>query len=206
MNRAEQLRLVEALLFASAAPLSEEELAMRLPEGADPKGLLDDLERQCAGRGVNLVRVAGKWTFRTAPDLARRLRSRVTVERKLSRAALETLAIIAYHQPVTRTEIEAIRGVSSSRGTFSILLEAGWIRPRGRRRVPGRPTLWATTDAFLDHFGLESLDDLPGVEELKAAGLLEPQPIVTPLRSPDGPASVGGERSQEASSGDAPER
>ena len=135
MNRAQQLRLVEALLFASAEPLSEEELAIHLPDGAGLKSLMGDLERHYAGRGVNLVRVAGKWAFRTAPDLASRLTSRVTVERRLSRAALETLAIIAYNQPVTRAEIEAIRGVSSSRGTFGILLEAGWIRPRGPFRV-----------------------------------------------------------------------
>ncbi len=135
--------------------------------------LLARLGEEYGGRGVNLVRVGGKWALRTAPDLAPYLRRQVEVSRKLSRAAVETLAIIAYHQPVTRAEIEEIRGVSVSRGTLDILLEAGWVRPRGRRRTPGRPATWVTTQGFLEHFGLESLDDLPGVEELKASGLLQ---------------------------------
>ncbi|MFQ5784819.1 MAG: SMC-Scp complex subunit ScpB [Alphaproteobacteria bacterium] len=167
------LRLLEALLFAASGPLDEAALAERLPDGADVAGLLSRLEEDYAGRGVNLVRVAGKWTLRTAEDLSPYLRRHVEVQRKLSRAAVETLAIIAYHQPVTRAEIEEMRGVGISRGTLDILMEAGWIRPKGRRRTPGRPATWVTTDAFLAHFGLDSLDDLPGVGELRAAGLLE---------------------------------
>ncbi len=172
MEHRQQIRLVEAMLFASADPLEESVLAARLPQGADVAKLLEELRRQYADRGVHLVRVGKGWALRTAPDLAPHLRTETQIRRKLTRAALETLAIIAYHQPITRAEIEEIRGVSLSRGTLDILLEAGWIKPRGRRRVPGRPVTWGTTDAFLDHFGLESIDDLPGLEELKAAGLL----------------------------------
>jgi segregation and condensation protein B len=177
-GRAEELRLVEALLFASPEPLSEEELARRLGEDIDIAGLLRELSGTYAERGVNLVRLAGGWTFRTAPDLAPNLRSERAVPRKLSRAAVETLAIIAYHQPVTRAEIEAIRGVALARGTLDRLLEAGWVRPRGRRESPGRPLTWATTPAFLAHFGLDGLNELPGIEELRAAGLLEIGPAV----------------------------
>ena len=177
-GRAEELRLIEALLFASPEPLSEEELARRLGEDIDLVGLLRELSGTYAERGVNLVRLAGGWTFRTAPDLASNLRSERTVPRKLSRAAVETLAIIAYHQPVTRAEIEAIRGVALARGTLDRLLEAGWVRPRGRRESPGRPLTWATTPAFLAHFGLDGLNELPGIEELRAAGLLEIGPAV----------------------------
>jgi segregation and condensation protein B len=177
-GRAEQLRLVEALLFASPEPLSEEELARRLGEDIDLAGLLRELSGTYAERGINLVRLAGGWTFRTAPDLAPNLRSERAVPRKLSRAAIETLAIIAYHQPVTRAEIEAIRGVALARGTLDRLLEAGWVRPRGRRESPGRPLTWATTPAFLAHFGLDGLNELPGIEELRAAGLLEIGPAV----------------------------
>ena len=177
-GRAEQLRLVEALLFASPEPLSEEELARRLGEDIDIAGLLRELSGTYAERGINLVRLAGGWTFRTAPDLAPNLRSERAVPRKLSRAAVETLAIIAYHQPVTRAEIEAIRGVALARGTLDRLLEAGWVRPRGRRESPGRPLTWATTPAFLAHFGLDGLNELPGIEELRAAGLLEIGPAV----------------------------
>jgi segregation and condensation protein B len=176
-ERSEQLRLVEALLFAAPEPLSEEELALRLGDEADVAALLRELGESYAERGVNIVRLAGGWTFRTAPDLAPNLRSERTVSRKLSRAAVETLAIIAYHQPVTRAEIEAIRGVALARGTLDRLLEAGWVRPKGRRDSPGRPLTWATTPAFLAHFGLDSLNELPGIDELRAAGLLDIGPV-----------------------------
>ena len=179
-GRAQQLRLLEALLFAAGEPLAEAALAERLAEAADIGGLLSELADIYAGRGVNLVRLAGGWTFRTAPDLAAALRVEKPVVRRLSRAAVETLAIIAYHQPVTRAEIEAIRGVALGKGTLDLLLEAGWVRPRGRRESPGRPLLWVTTEGFLAHFGLDSLAELPGVEELRAAGLLELQPLATP--------------------------
>lgn len=177
-DRHQQLRLLEAVLFATREPLSEAVLAERMPDGAVVSSLIEDLKELYANRGVNLVRVAGGWAFRTAPDLASRLAVETRVERKLSRAAIETLAIIAYHQPVTRAEIEEIRGVSPSRGTLDILLEAGWIRPGRRRRSPGRPLTWVSTEAFLDHFGLESLEDLPGIEDLKATGLLDARPAV----------------------------
>jgi segregation and condensation protein B len=174
----EQLRLLEALLFAAPEPLSEEELMRRLGDEIEVSGLLGELSEHYAGRGVNLVRLAGGWTFRTAPDLAPNLRSERAVSRKLSRAAVETLAIVAYHQPVTRAEIEAIRGVALARGTLDRLLEAGWVRPKGRRDSPGRPLTWATTPAFLAHFGLDSLNELPGIDELRAAGLLDIGPAV----------------------------
>nr|WP_269586347.1 SMC-Scp complex subunit ScpB [Roseibium sp. Sym1] len=167
------LRMVEALLFASADPLSLEELTLRLPDNTDVLGLLEELQRMYAPRGVNLVRVAGKWCFRTAEDLAFLMQRNVEEQRKLSRAALETLAIIAYHQPVTRAEIEEIRGVSTSKGTLDVLLETTWIRMRGRRRTPGRPVTYGTTEQFMVHFGLDSIKDLPGLEELKGAGLLD---------------------------------
>jgi segregation and condensation protein B len=169
----QNLRMVEALLFAAATPLSVEEIAARFPAEADVAAMLEVLKQEYAGRGVNLVQVAGKWAFRTAGDLSFLL-SREAVElRRLSRAALETLAIIAYHQPVTRAEVEAIRGVTSGRGTLDVLLETGWIRMRGRRKAPGRPVTYGTTEAFLTHFGLDTLGDLPGVEEMRAAGLLD---------------------------------
>jgi segregation and condensation protein B len=173
----EQLRLLEALLFASPEPLPEDELARRLGEEADVPVLLGELAAAYAERGVNLVRAAGGWTFRTAPDLAPLLRSERAVARKLSRAAVETLAIVAYHQPVTRAEIEAIRGVALARGTLDRLMEAGWVRPMGRRETPGRPLNWATTPGFLSHFGFDSLGELPGLEELRAAGLLDIGPV-----------------------------
>jgi segregation and condensation protein B len=172
-GRQRRLRLLEALLFAAPEPLAEDELARRLGDAADLAALLRELGESYAERGVNLVRLAGGWTFRTAPDLAPELRSERVVMRKLSRAAVETLAIVAYHQPVTRAEIEAIRGVALARGTLDRLMEAGWVRPMGRREVPGRPLNWVTTPAFLAHFGLDSLDELPGIEELRAAGLLD---------------------------------
>ena len=172
----EHLRLVEAMLFASAEPLDERALAERLPAGMDVAGLLAELQAQYAPRGVNLVRRQGKWAFRTASDLAGQLVIEQTQTRRLSRAAIEVLAIIAYNQPITRAEIEEVRGVALSKGTLDLLFEAGWIRPKGRRRTPGRPLQWATSDAFLDHFGLESLEDLPNLKELKAAGLLDTRP------------------------------
>lgn len=167
------LRMVEAMLFASAHPLSKAELTARLPEGSDVDALLREIEHAYSGRGVNLVKVAGKYMFRTASDLAFLLQRDAHEQKKLSRAALETLAIIAYHQPVTRAEIEEIRGVSISKGTIDVLMEAGWVRMRGRRRSPGRPVTYGTTEAFLVHFGLEAIGDLPGLDELKGAGLLD---------------------------------
>ena len=169
------LRIVEALIFASSEPVATETLAARLPGDADIAAILAELQRHYRIRGVNLVRVAGKWMFRTAEDLSWLMTHEQREVRKLGRATLEVLAIIAYHQPVTRAEIEAIRGVSMSKGTLDILLEAGWIRLRGRRRTPGRPVTYGTTDGFLAHFGLESVQDLPGLEELRGAGLLDGQ-------------------------------
>jgi segregation and condensation protein B len=186
--RPEELRLLEAMLFASAEPLDEATLAARLPAGVDVPAALTRLQEDYAARGVNLVRVGGKWTFRTAGDLSWLLSKETIETRKLSRAAIETLAIIAYHQPVTRSEIEDIRGVSTSKGSVDVLLETGWIRPRGRRRAPGRPVTYGTTDMFLSHFGLEALDDLPGLEELKGSGLLDgrlPPGFSVPLPSDD---------------------
>ncbi len=172
--RERQLRILEAVLFASAEPLREEELLAALGGAANLPNLLADLQGLYAARGVNLVRRGQGWAFRTAPDLAFLLRREQSLPRPLSRAALETLAIIAYHQPTTRAEIEDVRGVSIARGTLDLLLENGWVRMRGRRRTPGRPVTYGTTEAFLDHFGLESLTDLPGLDELKGAGLLSP--------------------------------
>ena len=169
----EDLRVLEALLFALSEPANERMIAERLGEGADIPALLEQLRAFYQGRGVELIQANGRWSFRTAPDVTERLRLEKLVPRKLSRAAIETLAIIAYHQPVTRAEIEEIRGVIVSTGTVDILLEEGWIKPRGRKQVPGRPVMWGTSNAFLDHFGLESIQDLPGIDELKAAGLLD---------------------------------
>jgi segregation and condensation protein B len=172
-ERAQQLRLIEALLFAAGEPLDEAALARHLDDGADISSLLGELAESYGGHGVNLVRIAGGWSFRTAPDLAAKLRIERPVARKLSRAAVETLAVIAYHQPVTRAEIEEIRGVALGKGTIDTLMEAGWVRLRGRRASPGRPLLWVTTPGFLVHFGLDSLRDLPAIDELRAAGLLD---------------------------------
>jgi len=171
-SSADALRLIEALLFASATPLDEAAIAERLPDGADVPALLAALETQYRERGVNLARIAGGWTFRTAVDLAPRLKLDAIVQRRLSRAAIETLAIVAYHQPVTRAEIEAIRGVQISKGTIDTLLEVGWIMPKGRRETVGHPVTWGTTDTFLQHFNLAAIGDLPGMDELKAAGLI----------------------------------
>ncbi len=171
---ARALQILEALLFASNEPMNEAALATYLPDGVDLAALLARLSANYENRGVRLERIAGGYAFRTAPDLSRHLTIYRSVTRRFSRAALEALAIIAYHQPITRAEIETIRGVGLSRGTLDQLLEAGWIKPKGRRAVPGRPVTWVTTPEFLNHFGLNSLDDLPGVEELRATGLLEP--------------------------------
>ena len=190
------LRILEALLFASAEPLSVAQIAPYLGEGADAEALLAELAQRYASRGVNLVRRGDKWAFRTAEDLGFLLRREEEENRPLSRAALETLAIIAYHQPTTRAEIEEVRGVATGKGTLDLLMEAGWVRMRGRRRTPGRPVTYGTTDAFLDHFGLESLSDLPGLEELKGSGLLSnrlppdmqiPLPFDGPLRDDEDP-------------------
>ena len=186
--RPEELRLLEAMLFASVEPLDEKSLAARLPAGVDVRAALARLQEDYAARGVNLVQIAGKWTFRTATDLAWLLSKETIETRKLSRAAIETLAIIAYHQPVTRAEIEDIRGVSTSKGSVDVLLETGWIRPRGRRKAPGRPVTYGTTDAFLSHFSLEALDALPGLDELKGSGLLDgrlPPGFSVPMPSDD---------------------
>lgn len=167
-------RAVEAVLFAAELPLTPPEIAAYVGGDADVKGALAAIAQHYAGRGVNLVERGGRWHFQTAPDLAHILRREREELRKLSRAGIETLAIIAYHEPVSRAEIESIRGVQISKGTLDVLMEAGWVRPAGRREVPGRPLTYATTPAFLTHFGLENRRDLPGIEDLKAAGLLDP--------------------------------
>ena len=172
-DRAQHLRMTEALLFAASEPLDEATLSDRLPNGVDVSALLAELVEMYHGRGVNLVQVAGKWAFRTAEDLSFLMRRDAVEQKRLSRAALETLAIVAYHQPVTRSEIEEVRGVSTSKGTLDALLEIGWIRMRGRRRTPGRPVTYGVTDDFLCHFGLNEISDLPGMADLKAAGLLD---------------------------------
>ena len=186
--RPENVRILEALLFASKEPLDEKTLAARLPEGFELRATLQQLQNEYAARGVNLLRIGGKWTFRTATDLSWLLTKESVQPRKLSRAATETLAVIAYHQPVTRVEIEDIRGVTISRGTIDLLLETGWIRPRGRRKAPGRPLTYGTTEAFISHFGLEQLSDLPGLDELKGSGLLDgrlPPEFSVPMPSDD---------------------
>lgn len=194
------LRVLEAVLFASSEPLDANSLLAYLGDGADIANLLLTLQQRYAGRGVNLVQRGDKWAFRTAEDLGFLLRREEQETRPLSRAALETLSIIAYHQPSTRAEIEEVRGVATGKGTIDLLLEAGWIRMRGRRRTPGRPVTYGTTDAFLDHFGLESLSDLPGLEELKGAGLLSgrlpssmqiPLPFDGALREDEDPLDPG---------------
>lgn len=172
MLLAEAARMAEAIIFASAEPVSERALAERLPEGVNLAAALRDLQAIYAKRGVNLVKVGDAWAFRTAGDLAFLMTRDAVQQKKLSRAALEVLAIIAYHQPVTRAEIEDIRGVETSKGTLDTLLETEWVRMRGRRKTPGRPVTYGTTDNFLDHFQLEEIRDLPGIEELKGAGLL----------------------------------
>jgi segregation and condensation protein B len=187
-TRPEELRLLEALLFAASEPLDEKALAKRMPAGVEVKEALKALQLEYAPRGVNLVRVGGKWAFRTANDLAWLLTHESVEQKKLSRAAIETLAMIAYHQPVTRAEIEEIRGVSAAVGTLDVLLKTGWIRPRGRRKAPGRPITYGTTETFLQHFGIDTLSDLPGLDELKGAGLFDgqlPPGFQVPLPSDD---------------------
>ena len=172
LHLAEAVRMAEALVFASAEPVSEKQLAARLPGGIEIRAAMNELQQIYSRRGVNLVRIGDAWAFRTAGDLAFLMSRDAVQQKKLSRAALEVLAIIAYHQPVTRAEIEDIRGVETSKGTLDLLMETEWVRMRGRRRTPGRPVTYGTTDAFLDHFALEEIRDLPGMEELKGAGLL----------------------------------
>jgi segregation and condensation protein B len=173
---AEHLRMLEAILFAASEPLDELSLARSLPHGANIALLLSELEEIYRRRGVNLIKVADKWQFRTAPDLSFLLRREKPEQKRLSRAAIETLAIVAYHQPVTRAQIEDIRGVALSKGTIDALMEVGWVKIRGRKRTVGRPVTYGTTEAFLVHFGLENVGDLPGVDELKAAGFLDAMP------------------------------
>jgi segregation and condensation protein B len=191
------LRLVEAILFAAAAPLNERELAERLPAGADVRKLLALLEADYAARGVCLMRAGATWAFATAPDLAPLLATERRIEIKLSRAAMETLAIVAYHQPVTRGDIEEIRGVQVSKGTLDVLFEQGWVAPKGRRETPGRPVTWATTDGFLRHFGLATLNELPAIEELRAAGLLDARPAIQVLRPEVAKSDMGGSAKSE---------
>ena len=169
------LRLLEALLFAASEPIDVATLRERMPADADVGAMIARLQRDYSGRGIALVSVAGRWRFQTAPDLADKLVDVKETPRKLSKAALETLAIVAYHQPVTRAEIEDVRGVAVSKGTLDVLMELGWVRLRGRRRTPGRPVTYGTTEGFLAHFNLEQITDLPGRDELKAAGLLDPR-------------------------------
>jgi len=181
----DQKRLLEALLFASAEPVSTKALHERMPEGADVGGLLTQLKEDYAERGINLSEMDGQWAFRTASDLGESLQMEKQVKKKLSRAAMETLAIIGYHQPLTRAEIENIRGVATHRGTIDMLMEQGWIKPGRRRDTPGRPLTWVSTPAFLDQFGLESLTDLPGLDDLKASGMLDRRPAIQAIPSSD---------------------
>jgi len=181
----DQERMVEAILFAAASPVTLGEMAARMPHGCDPAEALAHLRRRYEGRGVALLRVGEAWAFRTAPDLGFLMQTEAVETRKLSRAAIETLAIIAYHQPVTRAEIEEIRGVAVSRGTIDLLLEIEWIRVGRRRMTPGRPATFVVTEGFLDHFGLESARDLPGLRELRAAGLLDNRPLPSNIARPD---------------------
>jgi len=171
----EHLRMVEAIVFASSQPVSERSLSERIPDDADLSEIMRELQQSYSGRGVNLVKVGGNWAFRTADDLGFLLQKETLEVKKLSRAALEVMATIAYHQPTTRAEVEDIRGVATSKGTLDVLMETGWVKMRGRRRTPGRPVTYGTTDEFLDHFGLAELGDLPGLEELKGSGLLQSQ-------------------------------
>jgi segregation and condensation protein B len=198
----EDVRIAEAMVFASAAPLDESAIAARLSDGADVGAVMGELQRLYTGRGVNLVRVARRWTFRTADDLSWLLAREDEDKRKLSRAAIETLAIVAYHQPVTRADIEEIRGVAVSKGALDVLMEAGWVRMRGRRKAPGRPITYGTTTEFLIQFGLDAISDLPGLDELEAAGLFDgklpagygvPQPSDEPaLRADEDPLGESG--------------
>lgn len=189
----DQERMVEAILFATADPISIAEMAARMPHGCDPAEALAHLRRRYEGRGVALVRIGDTYAFRTAPDLGFLMQKETIEARKLSRAAIETLAIIAYHQPVTRAEIEEIRGVAVSRGTVDQLLEMEWIRLGRRRMTPGRPVTFVVTDGFLDHFGLETARDLPGIKELRAAGLLDNRPLPGSIARPDEDEDLSGQ-------------
>ena len=181
-QREQDMRLLEAMLFATGEPLTVSAMHERLPEGADVGGMLMELQKRYEKRGVHLLEMNGTWAFRTAVDLGDALSLHKEVQRKLSRAAMETLAIVAYHQPVTRAEIENIRGVATSKGTLDVLMEAGWVKPGRRRETPGRPLTWVTTAGFMDHFGLESMTDLPGLDELKASGLLDRRPAIDTVK------------------------
>lgn len=177
----QDIRLLEALLFAAGEPLSTQAIYERVSKDIDVGGLLQELQTHYTGRGIHLVEMEGSWAFRTAPDLGDALQITKDVQRKLSRAAMETLAIVGYHQPVTRAEIENIRGVATHKGTLDVLMEAGWIKPGRRRETPGRPLTWVTTTVFMDHFGLESMTDLPGLDDLKVSGLLDRRPAIDTL-------------------------
>lgn len=190
-EHAQIMRMAEALMFAAAEPLDIDSIAARLPDGADVGAVIEDLQKAYESRGVNLVRIANKWMFRTADDLSFLMEREAVEQKRLSRAAMETLAIIAYHQPVTRAEIEEIRGVSVSKGTLDVLMETSWVRLRGRKRTPGRPVTYGTTEDFLVHFGLENVGDLPGLDELKAAGLLDGR--LPPGFDIPNPSDTGGE-------------
>lgn len=179
----DNLRILEAVIFANSEPVSVEVLQSQLPEGTELAPLLQELKDMYADRGIDLAEIDGLWSFRTSPDLSERLKIVRHPRRKLPRAAAEVLAIIAYHQPVTRSEIESIRGVETSRGTLDILLELGWIRPGKRRETPGRPLTWNTTSDFLSHFNIASTNDLPGMDDLKAAGLLDARPVLATMQA-----------------------
>lgn len=191
LHMAEAVRMAEAIVFASAEPVSEKTLVSRLPDGIAVPAVMDELTEIYTKRGVNLVKVGDSWAFRTAGDLAFLMNREAVQQRRLSRAALEVMAIIAYHQPVTRAEIEEIRGVETSKGTLDTLLETEWVRMRGRRRTPGRPVTYGTTEHFLDHFGLPELRDLPGIDELKGAGLLSSR-MPSNFSVPQPPANTDG--------------
>jgi len=185
MDENDMLRMLEAILFASAEPISPQAMLERLPEGADLNVLLPQLQETYTGRGVELIEVGGQWAFRTAQDVADALTIQKEVSKKLSKAALETLSIVAYHQPIKRAEIENIRGVATHKGTLDILMELGWVKPGRRRETPGRPLTWVTTNGFLDHFQLESVVDLPGLDELKASGLLDRRAAIDTIPASD---------------------
>ena len=175
------LKLLEAILFASSEPVEERDLKEKIDKGENLKNLLNELQKFYASRGINLIKTGDKWSFRTTPDLSNELTIFKTQKRKLSRAALETLSIVAYQQPITRSEIENIRGVQMGRGSIDHLMEIGWIKPSGRKNIPGKPTLWSTTDLFIEHFGLNDLSDLPSKNELKASGFLDKRAAIATI-------------------------
>lgn len=175
------LKLLEAILFASSEPVEERDLKEKIDKGENLKNLLNELQKFYASRGINLIKTGDKWSFRTSPDLSNELTIFKTQKRKLSRAALETLSIIAYQQPITRSEIENIRGVQMGRGSIDHLMEIGWIKPSGRKNIPGKPTLWSTTELFIEHFGLTNLSDLPNKDELKASGFLDKRAAIATI-------------------------